>query len=114
MAKIQVTLDATKLRNLVSKREYQNKQGETVQLQEVKFELVEVKEPKEIFKKDNMRIMKTHFASVIQTKEEREAKTDTIYIGEGFTTFWEDAKNVEVHEAKLVNSKEEEHDDFPF
>ena len=113
MAKIQVTLDATKLRNLVSKREYQNKQGETVQLQEVKFELVEVKEPKEIFKKDNMRIMKTHFASVIQTKEEREAKADTIYIGEGFTTFWENSNNGEVHEAKVLPPSEE-HDDLPF
>ena len=68
MGKISVSLDATKLRNLVAKREYKNKQGETVQVQEVKFELIEVKEPKEIYKKDNMRIMKTHFASVIQTK----------------------------------------------
>lgn len=113
MAKIQVTLDATKLRNLVSKRSYQNKEGETVQLQEVKFELIEVKEQKEIFKKDNMRIMKTHFASVIQTKEEREAKAKTIYIGEGFTTFWENANNVEVHEEKVVTPSEE-HDDLPF
>lgn len=114
MSKIQVTLDATKLRNLVSKREYQNKQGETVQLQEVKFELVEVKEPKEIFKKDNMRIMKTHFASVIQTKEEREAKADTIYIGDGFTTIWENEKK-EVHNAVPIKEDvNEEHDDLPF
>lgn len=88
MAKIQVTLDATKLRNLVSKREYKNKSGETVQLQEVKFELVEVKEPKTIFTVDKYRIDKTHFASVIQSKDEREAKAETIYIGEGFTTIW--------------------------
>lgn len=113
MAKISVTLDATKLRNLVSKRTYQNKEGQQVEVQEVKFELVEVKEPKEIFKKDNMRIMKTHFASVIQTKEEREAKAPTIYIGEGFTTYWDDAKNVEVHEAKVVTQNEED-DDLPF
>ena len=88
MSKIQVTLDATKLRELVSKREFQNKAGETVQVQEVKFELVEVKEPKTIYTKNNMRIDKTHFACVIQSKEEREAKADTIYIGEGFTTIW--------------------------
>ena len=111
MAKIQVTLDATKLRNLVSKREYQNKNGETVQLQEVKFELVEVKEKKEVYKKDNMRIMKTHFASVIQTKEEREAKADTIYIGEGYTTVWGSDKE----EAKpATTTSEDEPDDLPF
>ena len=114
MSKIQVTLDAAKLRNLVSKREYQNKQGETVQLQEVKFELVEVKEPKEIYKKDKLRIMKTHFASVIKTKEEREANAPTIYIGDGFTTFWDDVNNVEVHNAVVVQPTQEEHDDLPF
>ena len=91
MAKIQITLDATKLRNLVTSRSYQNNQGETVNLQEVKFELVEVKEPKQIYEKDNMKIMKTHFAAAIQTKEQREAKADTIYVGEGFTTIWANA-----------------------
>jgi hypothetical protein len=111
MSKIQVTLDATKLRNLVSKRSYTNRSGEVVELQEVKFELVAVKEPKEIFKKDNMRIMKTHFASAIQTKEEREAKADTFYIGQGFTTIWESQKT-EVHQAVLVNPEEE--GDLPF
>lgn len=114
MAKIQVTLDATKLGNLVSKRTYQNKDGQQVEVQEVKFELVEVKEPKEIFKKDNMRIVKTHFASVIQTKEEREAKAPTIYIGEGFTTIWGNVNNVEVHSAVVVQPTQEEHDDLPF
>ena len=118
MSKISVTLDASKLRNLVSKREFTNKNGETVQLQEVKFELVEVKEPKTIYTKDNMKIDKTHFACVIQSKEEREAKAETIYIGEGFTTIWNNANNVEVHEAKVVQPSnigaESEPDDLPF
>jgi hypothetical protein len=95
MAKIQVTLDASKLRNLISKRSYESKDGTNVEVQEVKFELVEVKEPKQIFAKDTMRIVKTHFACVIQTKEEREAKADTIYIGEGFTSYWDDAKKTQ-------------------
>jgi len=90
MAKTQVTLDASKLRNLVTKRSYKNKDGQEVSIDEVKFELVELKEPKQIFAKDTMKIMKTHFACVIQTKEEREAKADTIYVGEGFTTVWDD------------------------
>ncbi len=116
MSKIQVTLDATKLRNLVSKRSYQNKSGEQVELQEVKFELVPVKEQKQIYEKDNMRIMKTHFACVIQTKEEREAKADTIYIGEGFTTIWNNAeKSAPVLNAvPIAQGKEEPNDDLPF
>lgn len=111
MAKVQVTLDASKLRNLISKRSYKNKDGKEVELQEVKFELVEVKEPKQIYEKDNMKIMKTHFASVIQTKEEREAKADTVYIGEGFTTIWSNAETT--HIATPIE-KEEKHDDLPF
>ena len=108
MSKITVTLDATKLRNLVSKREYQNKQGETVQIQEVKFELVEVKEPKTVFNGNGFRLDKTHFASVIQTKEEREAKAETVFIGEGVSTIWENAEQPKVFNAVPVNNNEEE------
>lgn len=110
MSKIQITLDASKLRTLVSSREFQ-KQGETVKMQEVKFELVEVKEPKQIYEKDNMRIMKTHFACVIQTKEQREAKADTIYIGEGFTTIWGSDKT---ETTAPPNINKEESDDLQF
>jgi hypothetical protein len=110
MSKIQVTLDAQKLRNLVTKRTYKNKDGQDVELQEIKFELVAVKEPKTIFTKDNMRIDKTHFACVVQTKEERDAKAPTIYIGEGFSTIW--LNDIPVYQA--VEVKENLSDDLPF
>ena len=112
MGKVQVTLDASKLRNLISKRSYKNKDGQEIELQEVKFELIEVKEPKQIYEKDNMKVMKTHFASVIQTKEEREAKADTVYIGEGFTTVWSNAETV-THVATPIKEVEDK-DDLPF
>jgi hypothetical protein len=110
MSKIQVTLDAQKLRNLVTKRTYKNKDGQDVELQEIKFELVAVKEPKTIFTKDNMRIDKTHFACVVQTKEERDAKAPTIYIGEGFSTIW--LNDIPVYQA--VEVKENFENDLPF
>jgi hypothetical protein len=113
MAEIQVTLDASKLHNLVSNRAYKNKEGQDVQVQEIKFKLVEVKEPKTIFTSDKYKINKTHFACVIQTKEEREAKADTIYIGEGFTTIW-NADNVQVHQAEVISPKPVVEDDLPF
>ncbi len=113
MSKITVTLDATKLRNLVSKREFQNKKGETVQVQEVKFELVPLKENKTIHTGNGYSLVKTHFASVIQTKEEREAKAETIFIGDGITTVWDNINEMPVHEAKIIDGKEE-HDDLPF
>lgn len=112
MGKVQVTLDASKLRNLISKRSYKNKDGQEVELQEVKFELIEVKEPKQIYEKDNMKVMKTHFASVIQNKEEREAKADTVYIGEGFTTVWSNSETV-THVATPIKEVEDLND-LPF
>jgi len=88
MEKIKVVLDASKISPLVANRTYQNKNGETVTVQEVSFELIELKEPKQIFKNDTRTVNKTHFAVAIQTKEERAAKADTVYVGEGFTTIW--------------------------
>jgi len=113
MSKIQVTLDATKLRSLVAKRTYKNKDNADVEVQEVKFELIAVKEPKTIYTGNGYRIDKTHFASVIQTKEQREAKAETIFIGDGFTTVWENTTvPSETHTA--VPIPQEEHDDLPF
>lgn len=108
MTKIQITLDANKLRNLVSKRSYKNKEGQDVTVQEIKFEIVPLKEHKTIYSDKNgaYRVDKTHFASVIQTKEERANKVPTVYIGEGFTTVW--INNLEVHNAEIINNNVDE------
>lgn len=86
MAKIEIVLDAAKLRGLISNREYTNKAGENVKVQEVKFELVEVKEPKVVSSGTWGEKKKTHFCASIQTKEQKAAKEPTFYVGEGFTT----------------------------
>lgn len=90
MAKITVTLDAAKLRGLLFTETYTDKSGKEVSVQKVRFELVELKEPKTVYSGKKHRLDKTHFASVIQTKEQREAMTETVYIGEGVTTIWID------------------------
>ena len=113
MSKITITLDATKLRTLVSKRQFKNKDGVDMEVQEVKFELVQVKEPKVIHKGNGYELHKTHFASVIQTKEEREAKAETVFIGEGVTTVWDNAGQGAVFNAVPASSTEEE-SDIPF
>lgn len=113
MSKITITLDATKLRTLVQKRQFDAKDGTKMEVQEVKFELVEVKEPKVIFKGNGYELHKTHFASVIQTKEEREAQAETIFIGEGITTVWENKEQV-FKAVPVSQTNEEEPDDLPF
>lgn len=110
MSKITITLDATKLRNLVTKREFDAKDGTKMQVQEVRFELVEVKDPKIIFEGSGYKLQKTHFASVIQTKEERESKAETIFIGEGVTTIWEQKEQI----FSSTTVTEEQSDDVPF
>lgn len=114
MSKITITLDATKLRGLVSKRQFKNKDGVDMEVQEVKFELVPVKEPKIIYEGNGYKLQKSHFASVIQTKEERESQAETIYIGEGITTLWDNAGQGNVFSAKPVTENEEEETDLPF
>ena len=112
MSKITITLDATKLRNLVTKREFDSKDGVKMQVQEVRFELVEVKEPKIIFEGNGYKLQKSHFASVIQTKEEREAQAETIFIGEGITTIWDQKE--QIFNAVPVSNSIEEADNLPF
>lgn len=115
MSKISITLDASKLRNLVSKRQFQNKEGKTMEVQEVKFELVPVKEPKIIYEGNGYKLQKSHFASVIQTKEEREAQSETIFIGEGITTIWDNTGGGNVFNVTPVTeSTENEPEDLPF
>ena len=110
MSKITITLDATKLRNLVTKREFDAKDGTKMQVQEVRFELVEVKDPKIIFEGSGYKLQKTHFASVIQTKEERESKAETVFIGEGITTIWEQKEQV----FSSTTVTEDESQEMPF
>ena len=88
--KIQVSLDATKLRELVSKRNYTNNQGEYVEVQEVKFDLIEMKPEshKVIYSHEKFDLVKTHFAVQQQTAEDRANKTPVNYIGEGISQVW--------------------------
>lgn len=114
MQKIQITLNAKKLRKLVSKRSYENKQGEKVELQEVKFDLVELNDDKKkiVYDHDKYTLEKTHFAVAQQTKEEREANADPFFVGEGVSIIWKNDTSTTTHNA--VQIKEDESDDLPF
>lgn len=114
MAKITVTLEAAKLRDLLFTDTYTNKEGKEVSIQKVRFDLVEVKEPKTVYTGKKYRLDKTHFAAAIQTKEQREAEADTVFLGEGVTTVWLN----DLQETKSEPNKQEvdtgKYDDLPF
>lgn len=88
--KITVTLDANKARDLIETRKYTNKEGQEVEVKEIKCELVEMKpeSQKVVYDHEKFQLVKTHFAVKIQTKEEREAKADSVFVGEGITQKW--------------------------
>lgn len=113
MQKIEVVLDAKKLRNLVSNRTYKNREGKDVTVQEVKFDLVELKDEKKkvIYDTDKYQLEKTHFAVAKQTKEEREANKDPFFIGDGISLQW---KNENSQQPQAAPQKQEEEDDLPF
>ncbi|RTL01712.1 MAG: hypothetical protein EKK57_03840 [Proteobacteria bacterium] len=107
MQKIQVTLDVSKLKNQSIERTYKNRDGETVTVKELKFELVPVKEPKVIYDGEKHQMVKTHFAALVQTKEQRAAKEPSVFIGDGFTTVWKNEQPV-IQDAEIVQDDNEE------
>lgn len=88
--KVSITLDANKLRGLISKRSYTNQQGENVEVQEVKFDLIEMKPEshKVVYSHEKFDLIKTHFAVQQQTSEDRDNNTPVNYIGEGISQVW--------------------------
>lgn len=110
--KIQVSLDAQKLRGLVSKRNYTNQQGENVEVQEVKFDLIEMKPEshKVVYSHEKFDLIKTHFAVQQQTTEDRANQTPVNYIGEGISQVWKNETSSN-SEPTVATS---EIDDMPF
>jgi uncharacterized protein YcbX len=115
MKKTQITLDASKLRNLITEREYKNKEGKTVKVQEIKFDLVEMdaEKHKVVFSNDKMEIVKTSFAVQRLTDDERAAKTPTNYIGEGVEVRFKN--DVQTNNVPTYNGNNPaDQDDLPF
>jgi len=106
MSKITITLDTSKLKGLSKDRTFNTRDGQAVTVKELKFELVEVKEPKTIHSAEKYDLVKTHFAAALQTKEQRDANEPTLYIGEGITTVWKNDTPA------VTESKDD--DDFDF
>lgn len=109
--RITITVEAAKLRGLIYEEKFTGKDGIERSVQKVKFEIIAVKEPKEIYNAEKFKLMKTHFASVIQTKEEREDKADTVFIGEGVSMVW---KNEDKQASAPVDNNQVDDDPLPF
>ena len=113
---IEVSIDANKARQLIEVEEYTDKQGLKQSVKKIKFQLKELRDEKKQnrFSNDNVSIVKTHYAVKKQTKEEREAKADPVFCGEGATFTFTESGQREKPIIKPINESEEEQDNLPF
>lgn len=86
MKKISITIDINKIpKGRLVERAYTDQKGGEVVARELNMELVPLREPKTIKTGETWKMVKTHFVSLAQTKEERASKTKTPIIGSGIT-----------------------------
>ena len=84
MNKISINIDLGKIdKNRIINRTYKNKEGEEVTVKEYKMDIVPLKEKKVIKEGGGWTLVKSHFVADSPTKEERENKTKTNFLGEG-------------------------------
>lgn len=91
MEKTTLTIDLTKIdKSRIETRTYTNREGVEVTVKEYKLDVVPLKQPRALKKGDGTliagdtwQLMETHFACESQTKQEREANKETVYIGKG-------------------------------
>ncbi len=116
MSKIQVKIDKNAAKeHLMFKEKFKTKDGEEVEKDVILFDLIPMKEEsrKVIYSHDKFDLVKTHFAVKRQTKEEREAKADTIFVGEGITQVWKDDVGYSSSSSAAAVNEDAE-DDLPF
>lgn len=86
MKKISITIDINKIpKGRLTERAYTDKANGEQIARELHMELVPLREPKTVKTGDTWKMVKTHFVSLAQTKEERASKTKTPIIGSGIT-----------------------------
>lgn len=114
--KVSVTINADLGREMLSKRSYKNKEGKDVEVNELKFDLIEMKEEskKVVYDSDKFQLVKTHFAVKQQTSEERKAKVDTVFVGEGVTQVWKEDGNNQGQGVSNGSAASVDDDDLPF
>lgn len=84
MKKLTLKIDLSKLdKSKIKERKYTDKQGVEHTMKEYTMELVELKAPKFVAQGDTWTMEKTHFIVDLQTKEEREAKKPSNFLGDG-------------------------------
>lgn len=84
MGKLLCEIDLTKIdKSKIEDKTYTNKEGQEVTKKVYKFEIVQNKQAKVLKETDTYILEKTHFIVEGQTKEEKDRKAESNFIGEG-------------------------------
>lgn len=84
MKKLILKIDLSKIeKSKIKERKFTDKQGVEHVAKEYTMELVELKAPKFVTQGEEWEMVKTHFLVDPQTKEEREAKKQSNFLGDG-------------------------------
>jgi hypothetical protein len=75
---------------LIVKEKFKGRDGKDGEVDNIECQLIELKpeSKKLIYDHELFQNIKTHFAVKPQTKEDRAAKAETVYVGEGITQVW--------------------------
>lgn len=86
MNKISITLDVSKFdKSHIVEKKFKTKDGTEVTKKEYQIEVIELKAPKFVAEGKNYKMYKTHFVVQAQTKEEREKKVESVFVGDAFS-----------------------------
>lgn len=85
MEKVSITIDLAKIdKTRIFTRTYKDKDGVEHTAKEYKVDLVPLKDERFVTEGAWGKMFKTHFLVQAQTKEERAAKSPSVFIGDGF------------------------------
>lgn len=99
MEKISVTLDLSKIdKSKIVDRKYTDKTGVEHVAKEYKIDVVPLKAEKFVTEGSWGKMFKTHFVAQAQTKEERQSKAASVFVGDGFRFERADSTNTSTPE----------------
>jgi|TARA_R110000744_G_scaffold130866_2_gene238667 hypothetical protein len=87
---ITVKINLKYAKELIVKEKFKGRDGKDGEVDNIECQLIELKpeSKKLIYDHELFQNIKTHFAVKPQTKEDRAAKAETVYVGEGITQVW--------------------------
>jgi hypothetical protein len=110
---ITVKINLKYAKELIVKEKFKGRDGKDGEVDNIECQLIELKpeSKKLIYDHELFQNIKTHFAVKPQTKEDRAAKAETVYVGEGITQVW---KNDTQGQPQTPSKQAMPMDDLPF